>query len=57
MGAAQFDISGSLGALEVNDPTGIVTVQLILLGWLLPPGAGHRQALFAVASYALSNSR
>jgi len=43
MEAAESDISGSLGALKADDPTwpGTVTVQLILLAWLLPACAGH----------------
>lgn len=59
MGAAKFDISGSLGALKVNDPTGSWDCHSPTdSAWLVVPSLCWALALvlFAVASYGFSDS-
>lgn len=59
MGAVKFDMSCSLGAVKVDDPSGTWDCHSPTdsVGWLSPACAGDWQVLFTEASYVLSNSQ
>lgn len=53
IGVGEFDISGSLGTLKVNDATGIWDCHSPTDSAWLSRYFGHWQVLFAVALYKL----